>query len=187
MLIIDQNLRTLAAEEKICDNTNLVEDFCIQIRLSNKFYTLKENKENSIIRYGYCNTDIDNIYVIHNDNDSSHVKNSITLAPGEQILACSQDKYKIPTDTFGLVQTKGSLARLFVQITCNDGQIEPGFEGNITLEIVNLSSYTIEIPFYSKIGQLYLFNCSMKTNKPYKGRYGNSEIPTKPFFNGFEG
>lgn len=183
MLIIDENLRNLVSEAGICTNLNLVESFCIQVRLSNNVYKLKENDKDMIIRYGYSNDDIEGIYQY---DEGSEQKNGIILSPGEQILACSHDRYKIPPNIFGLVQTKGSLARLFVQITCNDGQIEPGFEGNITLEIVNLSSYKIEIPFFSKIGQLYLFSCSMKTKNPYSGKYADSNFPTKPFFDGFE-
>ncbi|WP_271460364.1 dCTP deaminase [Pantoea leporis] len=185
MLIIDDNLKSLVTEESICANKNLVETFCLQVRLSNNIYKLRDLAEgqDKIIRYGYSNDDIDDLYCL--DDDSSK-KSSITLKPGEQILACSHDRYKLPNDVFGLIQTKGSLARLFVQITCNDGQIEPGFEGHITLEIVNLSKYCIEIPFFSKVGQLYLFGCSMKTSSPYSGRYANSDFPTIPNFDGYE-
>ncbi len=174
MLIIDENLRSLVEEKKICSNLNMLDNFCLQVRLSNEFYRLQKDSER-IIKYGY-----DDVHELYQEKEKDD--NSIILRPGEQVLACSHDTYNIPKNIFGLLQTKGSLARLFVQITCADGQVEPGYTGKITLEIVNLSPFTIEIPFYSKVGQLYLFNCSMTAKDGYKGRYNNAAFPTIPEF-----
>lgn len=99
------------------------------------------------------------------------IEENLVLKPGQQIITCSQHKYIIPLDYFGLVQTKGTLARLFVQATCNDGQVEPGFEGFITLEIVNMSPWTIELPAGSEIAQMYIIKCSNTASKAYHGRY----------------
>ena len=174
MLIIDDNLRSLVEEKKICSNPNMLDNFCLQVRLSNEFFRLKKDSER-IIKYGF--DDVDELYEIKDSKEKS-----IILEPGEQVLACSHDTYTIPKNIFGLLQTKGSLARLFVQITCTDGQVEPGYTGKITLEIVNLSPFKIEIPFYSKVGQLYLFNCSMTAKNGYNGKYNNAEYPTIPLF-----
>jgi len=183
MLIIDHNLRTLANDEKICSKESLIEDFCIQIRLSNGIY-YRPKKSTSPIRYGSNSKSLSALYEEKNtpaDNDG----NIILLNPGDQILACSQEIYSLPKNIFGLVQTKGTLARMFVQVTCCDGQIEPGFKGKITLEIVNLSPFSIEIPTLSHVAQLYLFNCSMNSTKDYDGKYSGSDKPTIPNFDGF--
>lgn len=180
MLIIDENLRSLVEEKGICSNPSLIDTFSLQVRLSNDYYVLKKDAD-KVIKYGF---DSDSLYDLYEFKESD--TGSIILEPGQQILACSHDSYKIPSNIFGLLQTKGSLARLFVQITCTDGQVEPGFEGKITLEIVNLSTFKVEIPFFSKVGQLYLFNCSMHTTKLYDGRYNNATSPTIPIFNGIE-
>lgn len=178
MLIIDRNLKNLVNNLGVC-RSDLVEEFCLQIRLSDTGYYKFEPSKEKIITYGH--DDEQSLKDLFTDIQTG----SIILKPGEQALACSEDKYTLPNNVFGLVQTKGTLARLFVQITCNDGQIEPGFEGHITLEIVNLSPCTIEIPVRQKIGQLYLFNCSMESSKPYSGKYANSCIPTLPSFANF--
>lgn len=178
MLIIDKNLKDLAISEKICEKLDLIEDYCIQIRLSNDYYIPK--KVEAVIKYGINTDSLFDAYEYVDANERP-----ITLNSGDRILACSYEKYSIPNNIFGLVQTKGSLARLFVQVTCCDGQIEPGFEGKITLEIVNLSPFTIELPALSKVAQLYLFQCSMKTSKPYNGKYSGQDFPSLPDFNGF--
>ena len=177
MLIIDSNLSGLVKDYGICDKS-LIETFCLKIRLSSNYFKFKENVGvPPTVKYGFYDYNYHDYYEEISDEGSS-----IILDPGQQILACSYDDYKFPNNVFGLVQTKGTLARLFVQITCNDGQIEPGYQGKITLEIVNLSPFKVELPFFSNIGQIYLFNCSMTTETPYNGRYANAKGPTLPNF-----
>jgi deoxycytidine triphosphate deaminase len=180
MLIIDQNLKSLVKQLKICDDFSLIDHNCLHLKLHFKHYRLIADGSKTI-KYGYPIEKIEEYF-----KEESTECAFISLKPGEQVLACSFDKYHLPDNVFGLVQTKGSLARLFVQITCNDGQVDPGFKGHITFEIVNLSPMTIEIPVYSKIGQLYLFNTSMKSVNPYNGRYAINSLqgPTLPIFNG---
>lgn len=180
MLIIDENLRSLVEENNICSNPSLIDTFSLQVRLSNNYYVLKKDTD-KVIKYGFNGDSLSELYELKESKEGS-----IILEPGQQILACSHDIYKMPSNIFGLLQTKGSLARLFVQITCTDGQVEPGFNGKITLEMINLSTFKVEIPFFSKVGQLYLFNCSMHTTKLYNGRYNNANSPTIPVFNGNE-
>ena len=182
MLIIDHNLKALAIDGEICAKEALIEDFCIQIRLSNGVY-YRPKQDGGKIRYGSSCKNIKNLY--EEIDPTSQDSDVITLEPRQQILACSQETYNLPKNIFGLVQTKGTLARMFVQVTCCDGQIEPGFKGKITLEIVNLSPFTIEIPPLSHVAQLYLFNCSMSSTKDYDGKYSGSDKPTLPNFDGF--
>lgn len=181
MLIIEKNLASLVNQEQICDES-LVEQFCLKIKLSREIYELKRTTPDNtnVIKYPYASKKLlESIY------EKKEIESgSICLKPGSNILSCSLDIYKIPKNCFGLVQTKGSLARLFVQITCNDGQVEPGFEGYITLEIVNLSPFEIEIPSGSEVGQLYLMKCSTTSETGYAGRYKNAAMngPTIPIF-----
>ncbi|MCS4298406.1 MULTISPECIES: dCTP deaminase domain-containing protein [Acinetobacter] len=181
MLIIDQNLKSLVKQHQICEDFSLIDHNCLHLKLHYKHYKLKRGGANQIIKYGYPIEKIKDFY-IKKESECAFIQ----LKPMEQVLACSFDKYNLPNNVFGLVQTKGSLARLFVQITCNDGQVDPGFKGHITFEIVNLSPMTIEIPVYSKVGQLYLFSTSMKSTNPYNGRYAAKSLegPTLPIFNG---
>lgn len=105
------------------------------------------------------------------------VGDGVRLAPGDRVLACSEQDYTMPTGYFGLVQTKGSLARLFVSATCNDGQIEPGYTGRITLELANTGACEVILPVGANVAQLFLFRCSMDA-APYAGRYQGATGPT---------
>lgn len=84
----------------------------------------------------------------------------------------------MPAGYFGLLQTKGSLARLFVSLTCTDGQVEPGYKGKITFEVCNHSLFNINIKPKQKVGQLFIFKTSTKDVKLYNGKYQDAQGPT---------
>jgi len=64
----------------------------------------------------------------------------------------------MPLGYIGFVQTKGTLARLFVAAHCTDVQIEPGFSGKVTLELMNQSPFDIAIPVGANIAQIYIMS-----------------------------
>lgn len=177
MIIIDKNLEQLAEQYSICDK-GLIDDFSLRIKIGPKIYRANSTVVQRVI-YGGPAQNTSELF-----EACETVAQNITLSPGASVLAASQHTYRMPLDYIGLVQTKGTLARLFVQVTCNDGQVEPGFDGYITLEIVNLSPWVIDIPVGSEVAQLYLMKCSSLTNKPYNGRYADEakKGPTLPVF-----
>ena len=102
----------------------------------------------------------------------------IELKKNTGILCCSEETIKMPSGYFGLVQTKGSLARLFISTTCNDGQIDPGFNGRVTLEVVNLGHLKVRLPPRAEVAQLFVFRTSTNNVAAYEGRYQNAQKPT---------
>ena len=177
MIVIEKNLEHLAAQYSICEKT-LVDDFSLKIQMGSHYYEPKDTCDAKNIVYG-SHPDPASIF-----QEKKEIAQNLILKPGGQVIACSKHKYTIPLDYFGLVQTKGTLARLFVLATCNDGQVEPGFDGYVTLEIVNMSPWTIEIPVGSDIAQMYLIKCSSPASQPYHGRYASKskEGPTVAIF-----
>lgn len=112
-----------------------------------------------------------------------HIRDAyLTLAPLDAVLGCSREIVSMPLGYFGLVQTKGSLARLFVNLTCCDGQIEPGYRGKVTFEMVNLGSYAVKIPIGARIAQTYILRCSSRSTPAYSGKYQGASGPTGPVF-----
>lgn len=76
------------------------------------------------------------------------------LLPGESILASTVEKVTVPPDLVGEVWGKSSLARIFLQVHCTAGYIDPGFIGKITLELTNLSNEIVELRKGMKIAQI---------------------------------
>ncbi len=176
MIVIEKGLEQLSEQYSICERV-LVDEYSLKIQLGESYYVPQLQGEHVV--YG-AHPVPENIF----SYKKNAAKQSLVLAPGGQAIACSKHIYKIPVDYLGIVQTKGTLARLFVQATCNDGQVEPGFHGYITLEFVNLSPWAVEIPVGSEVAQLYLMKCSSPAQKAYSGRYAEMALkgPTIPIY-----
>lgn len=93
-----------------------------------------------------------------------------TLRPGEFALAATYERVAIPNDLAGRLEGKSSLGRLGLTVHTTAGFIDPGFEGQITLELVNLARWPIKLYPGMKIGQL----CLMQMSSPVRYPYGHS-------------
>lgn len=90
------------------------------------------------------------------------------LPPGVFCLGSTKEFFKMPDFVVGFVVGKSTIAREGLQIEAA-GLIDPGFEGNITLELKNLhhrEHYNLEVG--DPIGQVYF----MLTDKPVEIPYG---------------
>ena len=97
------------------------------------------------------------------------------LKPGEFLIGSTIEKLTIPNGYLGFIETKGNIARAGIQAHNTDGHIDPGFIGNITLEIKNNSKHSIVI--YPKMAfvQIYFFKATSKSLRPYAGKYQNQK------------
>lgn len=76
----------------------------------------------------------------HGDENITLDENGYELLPGEFILASTQEKVNVPADLVARVEGKSSWARRGILVHVSAGYIDPGFQGNVTLEIANLHS-----------------------------------------------
>jgi dCTP deaminase len=175
MLIVGDNLKELMSQYKIVTPQNSSYDtncICLSLDKSIISITPPEEEENSIITYG---SEIPKNWINEKVLDYEH---GLILDPKMSVLACSFEKINIPSGYFGLLQTKGSLARLFVSINCSDGQVESGFNGKITFEMCNFSDFRIRLRPGDRVGSLFIFKTSSKNVNSYQGRYNLSDKPT---------
>lgn len=101
----------------------------------------------------------------------------IVLPPGGKLLACTEEEVEMPFDKLGFVQTKGSIARGFLFAHICDGQIDPGYRGKITLELLNASDFYYKLVPGMPIASLFVFQTDQAIDS-YDGRYQNSTSPT---------
>ena len=166
MIITGKNLKSLIHQYGIAPEQSY-DQFSLTLTLDQDIIKYKEEIES--ITYGQ---DIPKEYITHINASDGYV-----IKPGEAVLACSAEIIKIPKGYFGLLQTKGSLARLFITINCCDGQIESCFEGKITFEICNMGNIPIKLISGQNVAQLYIFKTS-DDNEAYHGKYKNATEPT---------
>ena len=107
-------------------------------------------------------------------------QSSYKLAPGEFVLGMTKEKVYIPNGYQGVIETKGNIARAGLSVHNNDGHIDPGFHGHITLEIVNMHNTDVYIDLIQEtfICQLFIGTLSEACDTTYHGKYLNQEKPT---------
>lgn len=89
------------------------------------------------------------------------------IKPKEFMLVSTQESVELPSDLAGRVEGKSSLARLGLLIHVTAGFIDPGFTGNITLELCNLSSSAIKLTKGMKICQISFMRMEGEVQVPY--------------------
>lgn len=88
------------------------------------------------------------------------------LRPGQFILASTVEWVNIPSMLVGRIEGKSSLARVGIQIH-SAGYLDPGFRGNVTLEVVNFSPRSVVIWPGMRIAQLSFSEMTSACERPY--------------------
>ncbi len=86
-------------------------------------------------------------------------------------LGCTTERVTLGPDIAAQVGGKSSLARLGIEVHLTAGFIDPGFDGVITLEMVNNGPDDILLTVGMPIAQLVFYRLGKPANPPYQGRY----------------
>ena len=89
------------------------------------------------------------------------------LEPGEFILANTIENVELPDDVVARLEGKSSLGRLGLMVHATAGYIDPGFKGQLTLEISNVARARISIFYGMKIGQISFLRLTTPAENPY--------------------
>ena len=92
------------------------------------------------------------------------------LLPNQFVLATTMEYFSLPDDLTAFVEGRSSLGRLglFIQ---NAGWVDPGFQGEITLELYNANRCAIELKAGRRVGQLVFARMDGVALNPYRGKY----------------
>lgn len=106
----------------------------------------------------------------------------LILHPHELILGQTRELVKIPNDLLARVEGRSSFGRLGLAIHITAGFIDPGFEGNITLEIVNLGNLPVMLYPNQRVCQIVFEELVEPCEVPYgvgdRNKYQNQKSPT---------
>ena len=105
------------------------------------------------------------------------------LHPGEFVLGSTFERVQLPNDLVARLEGKSSLGRLGLLIHSTAGYVDPGWEGNLTLELSNVANLPITLWPGMKIGQLCIFRLTSASEHPYGSavygsRYQDQRGPT---------
>ncbi len=160
MILSDGEIRKLIQEKSLqiepLDEAQ-VQPASVDIRLGNTFCVLEDTFHGIIrlqdeIKYKTMTTD------------------RYLLLPGQFILATTMEYFKLPDNLTAFVEGRSSLGRLglFIQ---NAGWVDPGFKGEITLELFNANRCAIELQAGDRVGQLVFARMQESALRPYSGKY----------------
>ncbi|MDR1117119.1 MAG: dCTP deaminase [Oscillospiraceae bacterium] len=159
MIISDKTIRELLLNGDL--GIDPIEDIQIQpasvdIRLGNSF---------SVIRSGNNILKMDEMVEYH-----LITADTFLLLPKQFVLATTIEYFHLPDNLTAFVEGRSSIGRLglFIQ---NAGWVDPGFEGEITLELYNASDHAIELCTGRRVGQLVFAKMDCNADKPYRGKY----------------
>jgi len=97
------------------------------------------------------------------------------LNPGEFVLASTLESITLPDDIVGRLEGKSSLGRIGLLIHSTAGYVDPGWSGNLTLELSNVAKLPITLYYKMKIGQISFLRLTSPVDRPY----GAAELGSK--------
>ncbi len=160
MILSDDTLRRMIAEKSIV--VEPLEPFQIQpasidLRLGRQFLKIDENTLEGLTL----------------DSELSYIrieKDEIIIPPHSFLLATTVEVIRLPANVTAFVEGRSSIGRmgLFIQ---NAGWVDPGFEGNITLELFNANRLPLRLTAGRRICQIVFAFMDAATRTPYAGKY----------------
>ena len=105
------------------------------------------------------------------------------LHPGEFVLGSTLEHVEIPGDLVSRLEGKSSLGRIGLLIHSTAGYIDPGWKGQLTLELSNVSNLPITLYYRMKIGQMSFAQLSTEAENLYGSealgsKYQGQKLPT---------
>lgn len=97
-------------------------------------------------------------------------EDDLLLRPGATYIGHTMDYVELPNNIAAMLTGRSSVGRKGVIIHKTAGWIDPGFEGQVTLEMYNFSEESITFDVGSRIGQLVFFAMDTESSG-YDGQY----------------
>ncbi len=101
--------------------------------------------------------------------ESFHIKQGepFIIHPGEFALATTYETVKLPDDLVARVEGRSSMGRLGITMHVTAGDIDPGFEGKITLEISNIGKMPVALYTGQRVCQIVFETMTTPSLRPY--------------------
>lgn len=92
---------------------------------------------------------------------------AFVLHPGDFVLGATLERIRVPSDLVARVEGRSSLGRLAVVVHATAGFIDPGFEGQVTLELSNLGRCAVKLYPGMRISQVVFHQMTSPAERPY--------------------
>jgi dCTP deaminase len=145
--------------ENLADN-EAIGPASVDLRLSNQFVVVEGHKTGGLIR-------------MDQPVSYDHLKQDVFfLAPRQFVLGSTIEKVLLPPTICASVTGRSSVGRLGLFVE-NAGWIDPGFQGNLTLELFNANDWPIRLEAGRRVIQIIFYMLDAPCQNPYQGKYVN--------------
>ncbi len=169
MIISDGTIRKAILGNKLVVkpfDEALLQPSSVDVRLDYRFRVFKHVNSSLI--------DVDNRIELTDLVEVEKGKHFV-LHPGDFVLGSTLEWVEIPTDWVARLEGKSSLGRIGIITHSTAGYIDPGFKGNITLELTNIGKVPVALHPGMKIAQLSF----SKMDAPAERPYGHKDLKSK--------
>lgn len=153
--------------DPLTDPDQQIQPASVDVRLGNEFLEFNQSR----------------ISCIHPDKDHE-VDDYLTetaiedgeefiLHPGDFVLGTTKEYVEIPADLVAKVEGRSSLGRLAVIVHATAGFVDPGYHGQVTLEMANLGVAPVALTPDMRIGQLVFTEMTEPADRPYGEERGS--------------
>ncbi len=163
MLLSDrQILEEFASGQQLLDPWDIgaLQPASVDVRLDHRFRTFANNRATHIDPADMQAPMCQPVEVLPGER--------FVLHPGEFALGCTYERLRLPQHLAARLEGKSSLGRLGLATHVTAGFIDPGFVGQLTLELSNVSTLPIVLWPGMKIGQV----CFLALTSPVQHPYG---------------
>lgn len=160
MILSDKTIARMLGEQSLIIKPlteEQIQPASVDIRLGNSFSVVDDTPRGIITMDGEIKY-------------KSIITDTYLILPGQFVLATTMEYFELPDNMTAFVEGRSSLGRmgLFIQ---NAGWVDPGFKGEITLELFNANRCAIELKAGRRVGQLVFAEMDEAALNPYKGKY----------------
>jgi dCTP deaminase len=162
VVLSDRTIRRLLAEGRIeIDplDESLIQPSSVDVR-ADRYFRVFHNARYPFIDVKRQMEDLTELVEVEGDA-------AFILHPGEFVLGSTFERIRLPDDLVARLEGKSSLGRLGLLIHSTAGFIDPGWDGQVTLELSNVSNLPITIYPGMRIGQVSFVQLTEPAERPY--------------------
>ena len=160
MILSDKDIKEYLRDKRIVIkpiSDSQIQPASVDLKLSNHYLVVDES------RTEYISFDTPTEY-------RQIISEEIVIPSKSFILATTEEYIALPSDITGFIEGRSSVGRLGLFIE-NSGWIDPGFKGQLTLELFNANIVPIRLKTGRRICQVVLAKLNQPCQNPYNGKY----------------
>jgi dCTP deaminase len=186
MKLSDRDIIQHLADGKIkiqpLPESNKIKGISVDLKLDNKFRVFNDHTAPFIDLSGSSSEMQKIMDLVMGEEITIKKEGSFFLHPGELALASTYESVTVPDDLVAWLDGRSSLARLGLMVHVTAHRIDPGWHGQIVLEIFNSGKLPLALKPGMDICAINFETLSSPAIKPYNKRvdakYQNQKGPT---------